>query len=117
MSPTPDRSFPIWRVLATPAAAVAPLPGEVARFACDAGAAFLVVRPSVRSFSRWVCVVYFSSTMTAESFADVCATRFGFPYCRVRDLGSWYGVSVPACVREWLRVRGSLPCLVVSFHE
>jgi len=109
--------FPIWRVSATPAAVVAPHPGEVARFADEAGAAFLVVRPSVRAFSRWVCVVYFSSTITAESFADFCAIRFGFPYCRVRDLASWYGVSVPACVREWSRVRGSLPCLVVSYYK
>ncbi|MGB3560902.1 MAG: hypothetical protein WBA24_20370 [Geitlerinemataceae cyanobacterium] len=111
----PDLSLsPIRWVCATPAAIVAPQPGVVARLAYNAGAAFLAVRPSLRSFSRWVCVVYFASATVAESFACACASRFGFPFCRVRALGSWWGVSVPVCIRQWSCVAGSLPYLVVS---
>jgi hypothetical protein len=115
MSPKPDLSLsPIWWVAATPAAIVAPHPGLVARFSYSAGAAFLAVRPSGRSCSRWVCVVYFASEAVAESFACACAIRFGFPFCWVRSLGDWWGVSVPASVHQWSCISGSLPCLVVS---
>jgi hypothetical protein len=116
MSSKPDLIvFPIWWVSATPAAVIAPLPAVMARLADNAGAAFIAVRPSGRSFSRWVCVVYFASATIAESFASACAEQFGFPFCWVRPLGSWWGVSVPACVREWSCVSGSLPYLVISF--
>lgn len=104
----------IWRVLPTPPALAAPVPGLIARLAYTAGAAFIAIRPSVRSFSRWVCVVYFPSATLAESFAGSCADRFGFPFCQVRPLSVWWGVSVPVSVCEWSCVAGSLPCLVVS---
>jgi hypothetical protein len=115
MSPKPDLSLsPIWWISATPTTIVAPQPGLVARVAYAAGAAFLAIRPSVRSYSRWVCVVYFSSAAVAESFACTCADRFGFPFCRMRPLGSWWGVSVPVSVYQWSCASGSLPYLVVS---
>lgn len=102
-------------VLASPVSVSAPVPGVVARFAAGAGASFLCVRPSVRSFSRWVCVVLFSSSGAAGSFAAAAASRFGFPFCVVRPRGSWFAVSVPCCVSSFSAVAGSVPCLWSSF--
>ena len=102
-------------VLASPVSVSAPVPGVVARFAAAAGASFLCVRPSFRSFSRWCCVVLFSSSGAAGSFAAAAAARFGFPFCVVRPRGSWFAVSVPCFVSSFSAVAGSVPCLWSSF--
>ena len=99
----------------SPVSVSAPVPGVVARFACSSGASFLCVRPSVRSFSRWVAVVLFSSSGAAGSFASACVARFGFSFCAVRRRGSWFAVSVPCCVSWFVSAVGSLPCLWSSF--
>ena len=99
----------------SPSSVSAPVPGLVARFACSSGASFLCVRPSVRSFSRWVAVVLFPSSAAAGSFAAAASARFGFPFCAVRRCGSWFAVSVPCFVSRFCAVAGSLPCLWSSF--
>ena len=99
----------------SPVSVSAPVPGVVARLAASVGASFLCVRPSVRSFSRWVAVVLFSSGSAAGSFASACAARFGFSFCAVRRRGSWFAVSVPCFVRWFAASAGSLPCLWSSF--
>lgn len=102
-------------VVSSPASVSAPVPGAVARFAAVSGASFLCVRPSVRSFSRWVCVVLFSSGSVAGSFASASAARFGFPFCAVRRCGSWFAVSVPCSVSSFSCSGVSVPCLWSSF--
>jgi hypothetical protein len=102
-------------VASSPASVSAPVPGVVARFAAVSGASFFCVRPSVRSFSRWVCVVLFSSGSAAGSFASACAARFGFPFCAVRRRGSWFAVSVPCSVSSFSCSGVSVPCLWSSF--
>ncbi len=99
----------------SPVSVSAPVPGVVARFAASAGASFLCVRPSVRSFSRWVAVVLFSSGSAAGSFAAAASARFGFSFCAVRRRGSWFAVSVPCSVSWFVSAGGSLPCLWSSF--
>ena len=99
----------------SPVSVAAPVPGAVARFAASAGASFLCVRPSVRSFSRWVAVVLFSSGSAAGSFAAAASARFGFSFCAVRRCGSWFAVSVPCSVSWFVSAAGSLPCLWSSF--
>ena len=99
----------------SPVSVSAPVPGVVARFAASAGASFLCVRPSVRSFSRWVAVVLFSSSGAAGSFAAAASARFGFSFCAVRYHGSWFAVSVPCSVSWFAAAGGSLPCLWSSF--
>ena len=99
----------------SPVSVPAPVPGAVARFAAAAGASFLCVRPSVRSFSRWVAVVLFSSGSAAGSFAAAASVRFGFSFCAVRRRGSWFAVSVPCFVSSFVSAAGSLPCLWSSF--
>ena len=102
-------------VVSSPVSVSAPVPGVVARLASGAGASFLCVRPSVRSFSRWVCVVLFSSGSAAGSFASACAARFGFSFCAVRRRGSWFAVSVPCSVSSFSCSGVSVPCLWSSF--
>ena len=55
--------------VSSPPSCPAPFPGEVRRLAVAAGASWLCLRPSVRSFSRWCVVVYFSSRAAASAFA------------------------------------------------
>ncbi|MDJ0902210.1 MAG: hypothetical protein QNJ55_25750 [Xenococcus sp. MO_188.B8] len=105
----------LFAVSVSPVSVSAPVPGVVARFASGAGASFLCVRPSVRSFSRWVAVALFSSSAAAGSFAAAAASRFGFSFCAVRSRGSWFAVSVPCSVSWFASPGGSLPCLWSSF--
>ncbi|MEA5511782.1 hypothetical protein VB715_18580 [Crocosphaera sp. UHCC 0190] len=99
----------------SPSSVSAPFPGSVASLAASAGAAFLCVRPSARSFSRWVCVCLFGSAAAAAAFAGSACSAFGFPFCAVRSLGSGFGVSVPCFVSSFSSPVGSLPCLWCSF--
>ncbi len=99
----------------SPSSVSAPVPGSVASLAASAGASFLCVRPSVRSFSRWVCVCLFGSSAAAAAFADQACSAFGFPFCAVRSLGSGFGVSVPCFVSSFSSPAGSLPCVWCSF--
>ena len=55
--------------VSSPPSCPAPFPGEVRRLAVAAGASWLCLRPSVRSFSRWCVVVFFSSRAAASGFA------------------------------------------------
>ena len=55
--------------VSSPPSCPAPFPGAVRRLAVAAGASWLCLRPSVRSFSRWCVVVYFSSRAAASGFA------------------------------------------------
>ena len=105
----------LFAVAVSPVSVSAPVPGVVARFASGAGASFLCVRPSVRSFSRWVAVVLFSSGSAAGSFAAAASARFGFSFCAVRRRGSWFAVSVPCFVSWFAAAGGSLPCQWSSF--
>lgn len=100
---------------ASPVSVSAPVPSVVARLACGAGASFGCVRPSVRSFSGWCFVAFFSSGAAAGSFAVLAARRFGFPFCAVRRAGAWFAVSVPCSVGSVPSCAGALPCLFVSF--
>jgi hypothetical protein len=102
-------------VFPSPSSVSAPVPGSVASLAASAGASFLCVRPSVRSFSRWVCVCLFGSAAAAAAFAGSACSAFGFPFCAVRSLGSGFGVSVPCFVSSFSSPAGSLPCLWCSF--
>ena len=105
----------LFAAVVSPVSVSAPVPGVVARFAASAGASFLCVRPSLRSFSRWVAVVLFSSGSVAGSFAAAVSARFGFSFCAVRRRGSWFAVSVPCSVSWFVAAGGSLPCLWSSF--
>lgn len=98
----------------SPSSVSAPVPGSVASLAASAGASFLCVRPSARSFSGWVCVCLFGSSASASAFAGSTASAFGVPFCAVRSSGSWFAVSVPCFVSWWCCPVGSLPCLWVS---
>ncbi len=92
----------------------APVPGVVAAAGAAAGASFLCVRPSGRSFSWWVCAVLFGSRAAASGFARAAAVRFGFPFCAVRRAGCWFSVSVPCSVFSSSVAAGSFPCLWCS---
>ena len=89
----------------------APVPGVVAAAGAAAGASFLCVRPSGRSFSSWVCAVLFGSRAAASGFAVAAAARFSFPFCAVRRAGAWFSVSVPCSVFSSFVPAGSFPCL------
>jgi hypothetical protein len=104
----------VFSVSRSPLGCPAPVPGVVASLAVASGGSFVGVRPSARSFSRWVVVVWFGSSAAADSFAGLASSRFGFPFCSVRACGSWWCVSVPASVRSFSVVGRSLPCLVVA---
>lgn len=101
-------------VALSPAGCPALVPGDVARLAASSGAEFLCVRPSARSFSRWVCCPLFGSQSAAGEFAKAAARKFGLPFCAVRSVGSRFSVSVPCLVTEFLDCPGAVPCLYCS---
>lgn len=119
MFSSPSFAFPAasvsWRSVSSPVSCPAPVPGEVVAVASAAGASFLCVRPSSRSVSRWVAVVYFSSPAAASAFAASAAQEGGFPFCVVRSVGQWQLVSVPVAVSGFEAASGSLPCLFAAF--
>lgn len=104
----------VFSVSRSPLGCPAPVPGVVASLAVACGGSFFGLRPSSRSFSRWVAVVWFGSSGAAESFAAAACSRFGLPFCAVRACGAWWCVSVPVFVRSFSVVSGGLPCLFVS---
>ena len=55
--------------VSSPPSCPAPFVCEVRRLAVAAGASWLCLRPSARSFSRWCVVVFFSSRAAASGFA------------------------------------------------
>lgn len=61
------------------------------------GLGAVAVRPSVRSFSGWVCVCSFRSSVVARRFASVAAARFFAPgaFVAVRRVGRRFRCSVP----------------------
>jgi len=105
-----------WGAYASPPLCPAPFPGEVRRLALSAGASFLCLRPSERSFSRWVVVVFFSSGAAAAAFAAPVAGLFPsgsfsrVPFCAVRRCRAWWCVSVPCSVAVFPPVAGVCPC-------
>ncbi len=111
----------VFGAIASPVFCAAPFPGEVRRLALAAGASFLCCRPSSRSFSRWVCVVFFRSRSAASSFAVPVAgllsgSEFscGSGFCLVRSSGGWFRVSVPVAVEAFSPVSGLCPCFWVA---
>ncbi|HBE17421.1 MAG TPA: hypothetical protein DEG17_16055 [Cyanobacteria bacterium UBA11149] len=104
-------------VEASPPCCLAPLPGVVARLAAAAGASFLSIRPSYRSFSLWVCCVFFRSFAEASTFSKSASSAFDLPFCAVRLVGAKkFAVSVPCSISDWHCPPDSVPCLVVSFQ-
>lgn len=103
-------------VEASPPCCLAPLPGVVARLAAAAGASFLSIRPSYRSFSLWVCCIFFPSFAQASTFSKSASSAFDLPFCAVRLVGTKFTVSVPCCIYDWHCPPDSVPCLVVSFQ-
>ncbi len=91
--------------LPSPPLCPAPFVSEVRPLAVAAGASWLCLRPSVRSFSRWCLVVFFSSRSAAAGFAapvpavlpGACFSS-GVSSVVVRRRGSWWCVSVPVSV-------------------
>lgn len=87
----------------------APMAAEVLQLARSfPGLGVVVVRPSARSFSGWVCVCSFSSEVVARRFAGAAAAQFFGPdsFCVVRQFGRRFRVSVPCLspavvVRVW----------------
>lgn len=102
----------------TPVGVSAPLPGDVAALAFDFGGFFFGLRPSARSFSRWVAVAWFPAdeVFPARSFAAECGSLLGVEcFCVVRRCGRWLCVSVPVSVSAWESVPAAgsaLPLLV-----
>ena len=82
----------------SPVTVSAPSASRVAFRAASSGASWFCVRPSCRSFSRWVGVALFSCPLAASCFAQFAAARLAFPFCAVRSVGSWWSVSVPCAV-------------------
>jgi hypothetical protein len=62
--------------------------------------AWVLVRPSTRSFSHWVAVFYFASRAAADNFSSNAKSEYEIPYCIVRRAGSYWVASVPVAVRE-----------------
>ncbi len=88
-----------WGTSPASVSGLAPSPGSVVLWASGAGASFVGVRPSARSFSRWVGVVWFSSRRAAVSFGRaVSSEAFGGGVITVRPCGGWWVVSVPVFV-------------------
>ena len=92
--------------VSSPPLCSAPFVSEVRPLAVAAGASWLCLRPSVRSFSRWCLVVFFSSRSAAAGFAaPVPAVLPGSSFSSgvssvvVRCCGSWWCVSVPVSVQ------------------
>ncbi len=107
--------------VSSPPLCPAPFPGEVRRLAVAAGADWLCLRPSVRSFSRWCVVVYFSSRAAASAFAAPVAGLLpgasfsaGVSSVVVRRCGAWWCVSVPVSVLFPVVPVSRCPCLFAS---
>ncbi len=91
--------------VSSPPLCPAPFVSEVRRLAVVAGASWLCLRPSSRSFSRWCVVVFFSSRAAAAGFAapvpavlpGACFSS-GVSSVLVRRCGAWWCVSVPVSV-------------------
>ncbi|NJP11673.1 MAG: hypothetical protein HC866_21215 [Leptolyngbyaceae cyanobacterium RU_5_1] len=95
----------------SPSSVSAPAPAEVAAAAALAGAAWLVVRPSERSFSGWVGVALFAPGGAAFAFAGSASAAWSLPSLAVRRRGRWVCVSVPVFVSEFPEFPvESLPC-------
>ncbi|MEG4634117.1 hypothetical protein QUB56_31875 [Microcoleus sp. AR_TQ3_B6] len=93
----------------SPSSVFAPAPAAVSTLASAvSGFRFAFVRPSPRSFSRWVCVCLFSSASLADGFASAVASGLSLPFCRVRRAFGGWGVSVPVFVRLLRRPRCSV---------
>jgi hypothetical protein len=109
----------VWRPVPSAASlsGVFPVPGVVAS-AASGSASFFGVRPSSRSASGWVGLVWFRSEGGARSFGRSalalggCAS--GLPFLAVRRCGSWWVVSVPVFVSSFSFVAGSSVPLFVS---
>lgn len=86
--------------LSSPSSVSAPSPAAVSVLASAVvGFRFSFVRPSPRSFSRWVVVSVFASLSVAGGFAAAVASGLSLPFCRVRRCFGGWGVSVPVSVR------------------
>ena len=104
--------------VSSPPSCLAPFPGAVRRLAVAAGASWLCLRPSSRSFSRWCVVVYFSSRAAASGFAapvpavlpGACFSS-GVSSVVVRRCGAWWCVSVPVSVLFPVVPVSRCPCL------
>lgn len=82
---------------------VSGVPASLVASACSAAGGFRCgVRPSVRSFTGWVCVCYFCCRSVAVSFSVRVASALGVPFCSVRSalggFGGFWSVSVPVFV-------------------
>ena len=104
--------------VSSPPSCPAPFPGEVRRLAVAAGADWLCLRPSARSFSRWCVVVFFSSRAAASGFAAPVAGLLpgasfsaGVSSVVVRRSGAWWCVSVPVSVLFPVVPVSRCPCL------
>jgi hypothetical protein len=104
----------IFRVFPSFFGCPAPVPGELAWLASLSDASFLLIRPSVRSFSGWVAVVFFSAKSSAFQFSLSTSKAFTLPFCVVRASGIWWCVSVPVSIDSFLLVKNSLPCLFLT---
>ncbi|MGL5805432.1 MAG: hypothetical protein ACRC2R_25215 [Xenococcaceae cyanobacterium] len=93
----------------------APIPGELARLAYLSDASFLLLRPSLNSFSGWVAVAFFKTKQTALRFSHLTAEVFDLPFCAVRNSGVWWCVSVPVSIQAFSNFSSSLPCLFLTF--
>ena len=95
----------------SPVPCPAPFVSWVVPCARAVGASFVSLRPSSRSFSRWVVVSFFPSRAAAGSFAGRVASLLpgssfscGASFVVVRRCGAWWCASVPVSV-----VWGSVP--------
>lgn len=91
--------------VSSPVGCFAPFVSDVVPLARAAGASWLCLRPSSRSFSRWVVVAFFPSFAAASGFASPVAGLLpgaafsgGVSSCVVRRCGSWWCASVPVSV-------------------
>ena len=91
--------------ISSPCFCPAPFVSEVRPLARVAGASWLCLRPSARSFSYWCLVVFFSSRSAASRFAAPVAGLLpgssfsaGVSSVVVRRCGAWWCVSVPVSV-------------------
>ena len=87
--------------VSSPPSCPAPFTSEVRRLAVAAGASWLCLRPSVRSFSRWCVVVYFSSRAAASGFAA--------PVPAVLP-GASFSAGVSSVVVRFCPCLGAFPC-------
>lgn len=92
-------------VASSPVPCPAPFVSWLVPCARAAGASFVSLRPSSRSFSGWCVVAFFSSRSAAGSFAARAAWLLpagsfscGVSFVVVRRCGSWWCASVPVSV-------------------